>query len=93
MTLFSTASPEFLLAVGIVLWFVTVIINWLTGVRRAEPRSRSRLDPAQPFPVSTLGQPRGRPNSPGKVYLPDGWLADRDSDDVPAGAEMDDSGG
>ncbi|MGW0434353.1 tRNA dihydrouridine synthase DusB [Micromonospora sp. NPDC003197] len=52
-----------------------------------------KLDPAEPFPISTLGQPRGRTNSPGKVFLPDGWLADRDSDDVPAGAELDDSGG
>ncbi|WP_329103246.1 tRNA dihydrouridine synthase DusB [Micromonospora sp. NBC_01699] len=52
-----------------------------------------KLDPAEPFPLNTLGQPRGRTNSPGKVHLPDGWLADRDSDVVPAGAEMDDSGG
>jgi hypothetical protein len=40
-----------------------------------------------------LGQPRGRTNSPGKVFLPDGWLADRDDDTVPAGAEFDNSGG
>ena len=40
-----------------------------------------------------LGRPRGRTNSPGKVYLPEGWLADRDDDTVPAGAELDDSGG
>ena len=52
-----------------------------------------KLDPTEPFPVSTLGQPRGRTNSPGKVFLPDGWLADRDSEAVPAGAELDDSGG
>ncbi|GIG92726.1 tRNA dihydrouridine synthase DusB [Plantactinospora endophytica] len=52
-----------------------------------------KLDPAEPFPVDTLGQPRGRTNSPGKVFLPDGWLADRDSAEVPAGAEMADSGG
>jgi nifR3 family TIM-barrel protein len=52
-----------------------------------------RLDPAEPFPVSTLGQPRGRTNSPGKVFLPDGWLADRDVDSVPEGAELADSGG
>ncbi|MFK3983941.1 tRNA dihydrouridine synthase DusB [Micromonospora sp. NPDC050397] len=52
-----------------------------------------KLDPAEPFPTHTLGQPRGRTNAPGKVYLPDGWLSDRDSDDVPAGAEMEDSGG
>jgi tRNA-dihydrouridine synthase len=52
-----------------------------------------KLDPDEPFPVETLGQPRGRTNSPGRVTLPPGWLADRDDDTVPAGAEMDDSGG
>ena len=52
-----------------------------------------KLDAAAPFPVDTLGQPRGRTNSPGKVALPEGWLRDRDSGVVPAGAELDDSGG
>ncbi|MEU5948394.1 tRNA dihydrouridine synthase DusB [Micromonospora sp. NPDC047465] len=52
-----------------------------------------KLDPAEPFPVATLGQPRGRTNSPGKVFLPDGWLASRDDDTVPEGAELADSGG
>jgi nifR3 family TIM-barrel protein len=52
-----------------------------------------KLDPLAPFPVETLGQPRGRTNSPGKVHLPDGWLATRDDDAVPEGAELDDSGG
>jgi len=52
-----------------------------------------KLDPAAPFPVEILGAPRGRTNSPGRVHLPDGWLADRDCDAVPAGAELDDSGG
>ncbi|MDG4805639.1 tRNA dihydrouridine synthase DusB [Micromonospora sp. WMMD1120] len=52
-----------------------------------------KLDPAEPFPVTALGQPRGRTNAPGKVALPDGWLVDRDDDTVPEGAEMDDSGG
>ncbi len=52
-----------------------------------------KLDPAQPFPVETLGQPRGRINSPGRVALPDGWLAAPDADAVPDGAELDDSGG
>ncbi|MGW4461538.1 tRNA dihydrouridine synthase DusB [Micromonospora sp. NPDC004704] len=52
-----------------------------------------KLDPAEPFPIGTLGQPRGRTNAPGKVHLPDGWLTDRDSDLVPADAEMDNSGG
>jgi hypothetical protein len=53
----------------------------------------ARLDPEAPFPVDTLGKPRGRTNSPGKVTLPYGWLEDRDDDTVPAGAEMEDSGG
>jgi nifR3 family TIM-barrel protein len=52
-----------------------------------------KLDSAAPFPVETLGQPRGRTNSPGKVALPDGWLADRDADEVPEGAELAESGG
>jgi len=52
-----------------------------------------KLDADVPFPVEVLGQPRGRTNSPGKVYLPDGWLRDRDDDSVPYGAELDDSGG
>jgi nifR3 family TIM-barrel protein len=52
-----------------------------------------KLDPAAPFPRDTLGQPRGRTNSPGKVALPDGWLAGRDVDEVPEGAELPDSGG
>jgi nifR3 family TIM-barrel protein len=52
-----------------------------------------KLDADAPFPVEILGQPRGRTNAPGKVYLPDGWLADRDADAVPDGAELDDSGG
>jgi nifR3 family TIM-barrel protein len=52
-----------------------------------------KLDPAAPFPLSELGLPRGRTNSPGKVALPEGWLADPDCGDVPAGAEMEHSGG
>ncbi|GIF72309.1 tRNA-dihydrouridine synthase [Asanoa siamensis] len=52
-----------------------------------------KLDADAPFPLETLGQPRGRTNSPGKVALPDGWLAARDADTVPEGAEMADSGG
>ena len=51
------------------------------------------LDPDVPYPTDVLGRPRGRTNSPGKVYLPEGWLADRDDDTVPVGAELDDSGG
>ena len=53
----------------------------------------ARLDPDAPFPADTLGKPRGRTNSPGKVTLPYGWLDDRDDVTVPAGAEMADSGG
>jgi nifR3 family TIM-barrel protein len=53
----------------------------------------AHLDPDTPFPTDTLGKPRGRTNSPGKVTLPHGWLDDRDDDTVPAGAEMEDSGG
>jgi nifR3 family TIM-barrel protein len=52
-----------------------------------------KLPHAEPFPVTTLGLPRGRTNAPGKVHLPAGWIAARDSDDVPDGAESDDSGG
>ena len=52
-----------------------------------------KLDASAPFPSAVLGQPRGRTNSPGRVTLPYGWLADRDSLDVPGDAELDDSGG
>jgi nifR3 family TIM-barrel protein len=52
-----------------------------------------KLDADEPYPVSVLGQPRGRTNSPGKVYLPDGWLNDRDALSVPEGAELHHSGG
>jgi nifR3 family TIM-barrel protein len=52
-----------------------------------------KLDAAEPFPLSALGQPRGRTSAPGKVFLPDGWLASRDDDAVPEGAELPDSGG
>jgi nifR3 family TIM-barrel protein len=51
------------------------------------------LDPAEPFPTGELGHPRGRTTPPGKVYLPAGWLADRDADTVPEGADLDHSGG
>jgi nifR3 family TIM-barrel protein len=52
-----------------------------------------KLDPAEPFPTMMLGQPRGRTNAPGKVFLPHGWLEDRDDLTVPEGAESADSGG
>ena len=41
----------------------------------------SRLDPAEPFPVSALGTPRGRQGSPRRVVLPQGWLDDTDGTD------------
>jgi nifR3 family TIM-barrel protein len=37
-----------------------------------------RLDPAEPFPLATLGTPRGRQGSPRHVVLPQGWLEDTD---------------
>jgi nifR3 family TIM-barrel protein len=51
------------------------------------------LDLDQPFPEAVLGQPRGRTASQRAVALPEGWLADRHSRAVPAGAELADSGG
>jgi nifR3 family TIM-barrel protein len=36
------------------------------------------LDPAEPFPASELGSPRGRQGSPRRVVLPEGWLDDTD---------------
>jgi nifR3 family TIM-barrel protein len=53
----------------------------------------SRLHLDQPFPVSILGQPRGRTAGLRSVALPGGWLASRDSRSVPADAELPDSGG
>ena len=47
----------------------------------------------QPYPSHVLGRPRGRTTGARRVALPDGWLADRDSRAVPAGAEFDNSGG
>jgi hypothetical protein len=38
----------------------------------------SRLDDDEPFPVATLGTPRGRQGSPRRVVLPPGWLEDTD---------------
>ncbi len=53
----------------------------------------AQLDPDVPFPVSELGQPRGRTTAPARVALPAGWLEDRDSAAVPGDAELPDSGG
>ncbi len=41
-------------------------------------RLLAELDPAEPFPVATLGTPRGRQGSPRRVVLPEGWLDDTD---------------
>lgn len=51
------------------------------------------LDRDQPFPTAVLGHPRGRTSGGRKVSLPQGWLTDRSSRRVPAGAELDVSGG
>ena len=51
------------------------------------------LDPAQPFPTAVLGLPRGRTSGGRPVTLPEGWLASRESRDIPLGAELADSGG
>jgi putative TIM-barrel protein, nifR3 family len=50
------------------------------------------LDPDIPFPADADG-PRGRQGSPGKVVLPEHWLDDPDDLTVPAGAELEHSGG
>jgi nifR3 family TIM-barrel protein len=52
-----------------------------------------QLDQSQPFPADVLGRPRGRTTGARRVALPDGWLADRESREVPFGAELADSGG
>jgi nifR3 family TIM-barrel protein len=52
-----------------------------------------KLDLDQPFPQTVLGQPRGRTTGARAVTLPEGWLDSRDSRLVPAGAELDNSGG
>jgi nifR3 family TIM-barrel protein len=52
------------------------------------------MDLDQPFPTAVLGRPRGRTGGDGRsVALPEGWLASRESRDVPTGAELADSGG
>jgi nifR3 family TIM-barrel protein len=53
----------------------------------------ARLDLDQPFPERVIGQPRGRTSGARAVTLPEGWLASRGSRAVPAGAELDNSGG
>jgi nifR3 family TIM-barrel protein len=53
----------------------------------------ARLDTSQPFPDAVVGQPRGRTSGARSVALPEGWLATRESRDVPLGAELADGGG
>jgi nifR3 family TIM-barrel protein len=48
----------------------------------------SRLDPAEPFPVATLGTPRGRQGSPRRVVLPQGWLDDTDGTGVAVAEDL-----
>jgi nifR3 family TIM-barrel protein len=53
----------------------------------------AHLDPTLPFPEDVIGRARGRTTSPRRVALPAGWLESRGSRSIPAGAELDDSGG
>jgi nifR3 family TIM-barrel protein len=46
------------------------------------------LDPDEPFPVATLGTPRGRQGSPRRVVLPEGWLDDTDGTDCVVAEDM-----
>jgi hypothetical protein len=46
------------------------------------------LDPAEPFPVATLGTPRGRQGSPRRVVLPEGWLDDTDGSGCAVAEDM-----
>lgn len=55
-------------------------------------RALAQLDPDAPFPADGDG-PRGRQGSPGRVVLPQGWLANPMDLAVPAGAELPHSGG
>ncbi len=53
----------------------------------------TQLDPAEPFPVSELGSPRGRQGSPRRVVLPEGWLDDRDGRNPFATEDMESGSG
>ena len=48
----------------------------------------AELDPAEPFPVSELGTPRGRQGSPRRVVLPEGWLDETDGSACAVQEEM-----
>jgi nifR3 family TIM-barrel protein len=52
-----------------------------------------RLDVDEPFPSGVAALPRGRTSAQRRVALPDGWLDDPDTEIVPEGAELADSGG
>ena len=52
-----------------------------------------RLDVDEPFPSGVAALPRGRTSAQRRVALPDGWLDDPDTEVVPEGAELADSGG
>lgn len=53
-----------------------------------------QLDPAEPYPQTELGSPRGRQGSPKRVALPDHWLDSREvAGVIDIGAECATSGG
>jgi nifR3 family TIM-barrel protein len=52
-----------------------------------------RLDVDEPFPSGVAALPRGRTSAQRRVALPEGWLDDPDTEVVPEGAELADSGG
>jgi nifR3 family TIM-barrel protein len=52
-----------------------------------------RLDVDEPFPSGVAALPRGRTSAQRRVTLPEGWLDDPDTEVVPEGAELADSGG
>jgi nifR3 family TIM-barrel protein len=51
------------------------------------------LDPTEPFPVATLGRPRGRQGSPRRVALPEGWLDDTDGVGCAASEDLESGSG
>jgi nifR3 family TIM-barrel protein len=53
----------------------------------------AQLDGTAPFPLKSIGAPRGRLGSPRRVVLPEGWLDDQSWGAVDASAELAISGG
>jgi nifR3 family TIM-barrel protein len=53
----------------------------------------AQLDATAPFPLASIGAPRGRLGSPRRVVLPEGWLDDQSWGAVDASAELAISGG